>query len=306
MATFNYNSLKKITAAGIVDATITSAKFATDSVITAKIQDAQITTVNIADANVTGAKLVNASVTAAKLAPNAVTLNTSIVTGTLPISKGGTELTAVGAANRVLRVNNGATAYEYDFSDLVSIQIFNSTTTWSRPTGITRIRIQLVGPGGGGSGHGEAGGGGGFSERMLDVTSISSVAVTVGTGGGGVNYHNVAGGGSGATSFGPYLSASAGEGGRNIAGHSGGRPGIGSGGTMNLYGGGGSGHINHGGGEGGSSYFGGSAIGVHANSPHTYDQETQAAPGSGGTGGARDHGRGANGRNGMVIVWEYK
>ena len=302
---FNYNSFKKVTGTGIIDGSVNTIDLANNSVTTAKIQDSQITTVKIQDNAVTGGKMASGAVTEAKLDSNAIEINTAVVTGTLPISKGGTALASLGAANRTLKINNAANAYEYDYSDLISVQIFTSNGTWTKPTGITRIRVQLVGGGGGGTGHGEAGGAGGYSERIIDVTGVSTISVTIGGGGGGENYHNVAGGG-GATSFGPYLSASAGEGARNVGGHCGGRPGIGSGGNINLYGGGGAGHTNHGGGEGGSSYFGGSAIGVHANSPHTYDQETQAAPGSGGTGGARNHGRGANGRSGIVIVWEYR
>jgi hypothetical protein len=46
---------------------------------------------------------------------------------------------------------------------------------------------------------------------------------------------------------------------------------------------------------------------VHTNGPHTYDWESQASYGSGGTGGPQaNHGRGANGFAGIVIVWEYK
>jgi hypothetical protein len=302
---FNYNSFKRVTGAGVIDGTINTVDFASNAVTTAKIQNSQITSIKIQNNAVTGDKLASSSVTEGKLASNAVDLTTSVVTGTLPISKGGLNRTSIGAANRTLKINNAADGYEYDYSDLISVQVFNSNGTWSKPTGITRIRVQLVGGGGGGSGHGEAGGAGGYSERIVDVTGVSTVAVTIGGGGGGVNYHNVAGGG-GVTSFGPYLSASAGEGGRNVGGHCGGRPGIGSGGDINFYGGGGAGHTNHGGGEGGASYFGGSSIGVHANSPHTYDQETLASPGAGGTGGARDHGRGANGRGGIVIIWEYR
>jgi hypothetical protein len=302
---FNYDSFKKVTGDGIIDNSIPATKLAANSVTTAKIQNSQITTGKIQNNAVTGSKMASGSVTAGKLATGAIALNTGVVTGTLPVAKGGTGLSSLGAANTALKINNAANAYEYSFGDLISVQVFSSTGTWTKPAGITRIRVQLVAGGGGGSGHGEAGGAGGYSERIVDVTGVSSVAITVGGGGGGVNYHNIAGAGA-ATSFGPYLSASAGEGGRNVGGHCGGRPGVGSGGDVNFYGGGGAGHTNHGGGEGGSSYFGGSSIGVHANSPHTYDQETQAAPGAGGTGGARDHGRGANGRTGLIIVWEYR
>jgi hypothetical protein len=202
-------------------------------------------------------------------------------------------------------VNDAGTALEYGAVGLLSTNVFTSNGTWTRPTNCTRIKIQLVGGGGGGTGHGEAGGSGGYSERYLDVTSISSVSVTIGGGGGGVNYHNVGGGGT-TTSFGPYLSASGGEGARNVGGHTGGRPGIGSGGNINLYGAGGSGHTHYGGGQGGRSFFGGSGIGVHAESPDTRAFQSHASRGAGGTGATTGRHQGADGIGGMVIVWNFR
>ena len=147
---FNYNSFKKVTGDGIIDNTIPAGKLASNSVITAKIQNSQITTAKIQDNAVTGGKMASGAVTAAKLDTGAIALNTSVVTGTLAVSKGGTGLSSVGAANRTLKINNAANAYEYGFADLISVQIFTSNGTWTKPTGITRIRVQLVGGGGGG------------------------------------------------------------------------------------------------------------------------------------------------------------
>ena len=71
-----------------------------------------------------------------------------------------------------------------------TIQVFTSSGTWTKPTGVTKIKVRLVGGGGGGGGGngsvpGTGGGGGGYCEKFIDVTAISSVAVTVGTGGAG-------------------------------------------------------------------------------------------------------------------------
>ena len=303
---FDYNTLKQITTNGLIDGTIVTADFAAQSVQTANIQAGQILTNQFNAGAVTGGNIVSGNITSGTLATGAVPLNTSVVSGQLPIANGGTALASVGAAGQVLRVNNAGNGLEYQYTDLRNIQVFTSSGTYTKTAGVSRIRVQVVGSGGGGSGHGEAGGAGGFSERILDATGITTVSVTVGAinGGAGVNYHNVAGGGN-TSSFGPYCSASGGEGGRNLGGHVGGRPGVGSGGNLNLYGGGGSGHTQYGGGGGGSSYFGGPSIGVHHNGPHTYDYETICAPGSGGPGAANTHGRGANGFRGMIIVWEY-
>ena len=199
------------------------------------------------------------------------------------------------------------------FSNLVaheSTQIFTATgaNTWTKPAGIKKIYVELVGAGGGGGGHGESGGSGGYAAKWIDVTAIVSETVTIGTGGGGVVYSNT-GGTGGTTSFGSHLSSTGGSGGIGSGGHSGGRGGTGSGGNINLEGGGGSGH---GGGMsrlGGSSYFGGSNRGGHHSPSYAIsDYDREGAPGSGG-GGGRGSGasdRGAHGSHGYVIVWEYK
>lgn len=302
----NYDGLKKITGAGIVDGSITAADMGAGSVTRAKIADGAIDTANIADNAVTGGKIdPSNALTAAKLASGAASLNSSAVTGVLPTSKGGTGRSTLGAANQVLKINDAGTGFEYTYGDLHSVNYFTSNGTWSRPAGVQKIRVQICGAGGGGTGHGESGGAGGYAEEVIDVTGISSVSVTLNGGGGGVNYHNSAGNG-GSSSFGPYLSASGGEGARRVGGHSGGRPGVGSGGNLNQYGGGGRGHTHHGGGLGGSSYFGGSSIGVHDSGPQVSQREGQAAPGTGGTGGPRARRRGGTGRRGVCIVWNYK
>ena len=301
----DYNSLKRITGSGIVDGSLTSSDIGNSQITGAKLSASAVTATQLANTTITSTQIATGAVGSSEIATNAVVLQNAAVTGTLPVTKGGTGRTSLGSANTTLKVNSNSTAYEYVRSDLSACRVYTSNGTWTKPAGVTRIRVQLVGGGGGGSGHGEAGGAGGYAEEILNVTSISSVAITIGGGGGGVTYHNQAGNGA-TTSFGPYLSAGGGEGGRRVGGYSGGRPGIGSGGNMNLYGGGGAGHTNHGGGEGGGSYFGGSSIGVHNSSPQVSDQESRAAPGTGGTGGPRAIRRGGTGRGGIVIVWEYK
>jgi hypothetical protein len=304
MATFNYNSFKKISGAGLVDGTIADADVVAGAITDVKIVALNITGAKIGASQVTTAKLAGTTVPAAAMAVSAVDISGAKATGTLPVARGGTNLSTM-TANQALMVNNAGTALEYGSSGLISCSVFTSGGTWTRPANCTRVKIQLVGSGGGGTGHGEAGGSGGYAERYLDVTAIASVSVTIGGAGGGVNYHNVGGAGA-AVSFGPYLSASGGEGARNVGGHTGGRPGIGSGGTINLYGAGGSGHTHYGGGQGGRSFFGGPSIGVHHESPATAAFQDWAAPGAGGTGGANARHIGANGRTGIVIVWNFR
>lgn len=302
---FSYESLQKITSAGIVDVTITSSDIANSSVTTDKIADGEITGEKIAAGQVSSDKIAASAVTTAKIADGNVALNSGETTGVLPVSRGGTGLNSV-TNDRTLMVNSAGNALEHGNIGIHSCNVFTSNGTWNRPSGVSRIRVQVVGGGAGGTGHGESGGAGGFSEEIINVSSISSVAITIGGGGGGVNYHNQAGNG-GTTSFGPYLSASGGEGARRVGGHSGGRPGVGSGGNFNQYGGGGNGHNHLGGGLGGESFFGGACLAVHQSGVgNVSSYEGRAAPGAGGTGAPRARRRGGNGKHGMVVVWNLR
>tara|TARA_B110001454_G_scaffold170456_1_gene160973 strand:- start:1551 stop:2357 length:807 start_codon:yes stop_codon:yes gene_type:complete len=199
------------------------------------------------------------------------------------------------------------TAY---FANLVaheSTQVFTATGTWTKPTGIKKIFVELVGSGGGGSGYGEAGGAGGYSAKWINVTAIASETATIGSGGSGNTYGSGAAGSGTATSFGSHLSATGGEGAYN-PGHRGGSGGIGSGGNINFQGGGGSGHNDSNNGHiGGSSYFGNGGPGCHSTSSHSHTYDRQGGPGSGGAAGNSGATyRGAHGANGYIVVWEYK
>lgn len=189
---------------------------------------------------------------------------------------------------------------------LLSIQSWSTagTYTWNRPANCSKVLIQVQGAGGGGASYCESGGAGGYAERLLDVTSIPSVTVTVGGGGSQVGYY--AGGGNGGTSsFGSYVSASGGYGCNQNYSHTGGHSGIGSGGDLNIKCGGGTGHQNTGGssiGNGGNSFFGSGFRSSHSNNTSNL---MYTAPGAGGAGG-RDSGYLGNmGGPGIVIVYNY-
>ena len=223
----------------------------------------------------------------------------NLANNSIAISK----ITASGTYGQVVQVNDAATGLEIAEHGAISCQTFSASGTWNKPTGIRYVRVQLVGAGGGGGGHGESGGAGGYSEKIIDVRSISSVTVTIGSGGGGVVYHNAAGNG-GTSSFGSHLSGAGGYGAVRHFSHSGGGGGGGSGGNVNIHGGGGTGHNNASGGSGGASYFGGCQLNTHhsfTNNSHT----GHSAYGTGGSGAYTTHGNTQNGRNGFCIVWEY-
>lgn len=282
---FDYQTLKNLTGAAVIDTQLPDADFANRS----------IPSVDIA----TG------TITAARFANNAVDLGAATVTGVLPIAKGGTNLSSVGAANTVLRVNSAGNALEYAVIGFSGMQVFTSSGTWNRPAGVRFIRVKVQGSGGGASGHGESGAAGGYAERIIDVTGVSSVTVTVDGGGGGTWYAG-AGGNAGTTSFGGFCSASAGHGANRQNQHSGGVSGNGSGGDLNIHqGGGGSHHDNFG--PGGSSYWGGAAPSGHPQGGNfAHNHQGHSAPGSGGTGGHYHGHRGSDGRPGIVVIEEYR
>jgi hypothetical protein len=102
-----------------------------------------------------------------------------------------------------------------------STQTFTSTGTWTKPSGILWVFVELVGAGGGATGHGEGGGAGGYASEWIDVSSIASEIVTIGTGGIGTTYSANPPGGT-ATSFGSHLTGGAGGGSYAPTGHRGG------------------------------------------------------------------------------------
>lgn len=176
---------------------------------------------------------------------------------------------------------------------------------------VKTLHVLVCGGGGGARAYSECGGGGGFSERAFDATGITTVTVTVGGAGAGGVYFGFSGDG-GTSSFGSYLSATGGYGSSRNSQHCGGTGGLGTGGNINTYGGMGGSHNNQdqyspscaSSGIGGGTYFGGSMIGDRPD----WSQSQVAAPGTGGVAISPGHNGqgGRNGREGIVIVYEYK
>ena len=196
---------------------------------------------------------------------------------------------------------------------LQNIAVFTSNGTWTKPSGITRIKVYVTGGGGGGGSHNgdDANGGGGAGAtaiEVIDVTSVSSVSVTIGTGGGGSSGNTPSGAGNGnASSFGSYCTGGGGEGPNNWG--IGGSGGVASGGDLNLRGGyGTSGNIDgygnsEAGGSGGTSFWGGGPNG----GTHWGSRGTNGPYGAGGAGAhANTNNNGSDGQPGVVVIELYK
>lgn len=205
-----------------------------------------------------------------------------------------------------------------------SVQVFTSSGTWTKPAGINKVLVYVVGGGGSSGGVGPtgastqassgAGGGGGCAIETIDVSAIASETVTIGAGGAapsaGVNNGNA----GGTSSFGAHCSATgggAGTGGAATAGgglYSGGDGGSGSGGDININGGAGFGGrlvnaismpLN----LGGSSIFSGNA---NTGNNVVGDAGTLGGGGAGSNSSNSKSARaGAVGGDGIVIVYEY-
>ena len=224
---------------------------------------------------------------------NASTINT----GTLPVARGGTGLTTVGTSGNVLTSNGSAwVSQAISAGGDYIMQVYTSSTTWTKPANLKAVKVTVVGAGGNGGASiinpgpgvfltGGFGGGGGAAIEYLDAPAIPGpVSVTVGTAP------------SKTSSFGPFLSATGGGNGADGSLPAGpgtpGSGGSGSGGQLNLSG--------AAGGAGGAAAAGlstpvsGSAVSGNLYGGGATGRGAGVPPGPGGTGAA-----------GVVIVEEF-
>jgi hypothetical protein len=191
-------------------------------------------TISINDGAVTAEKISDEAISETKIADGAVT-NAKLATMIEATIKGRNSGSGDGepqdlTIDEVRELLGGA--------PLPTMQVFSSSATWTKPSGCRFIRVTGVGPGGGGAGGnapsgqisaGGAGGSGTWATKLIDVSAIASVDVTIGARGlGGVGQNNGTDGGD--TSFGSHLILPGGKAGQaqapgtsvaasNLAGH---------------------------------------------------------------------------------------
>jgi len=196
-------------------------------------------------------------------------------------------------------------------SGLTSVQTFTSSGTWTKPTDITKVIVEVQGGGGGGGYSGAqdyacSGSGGGYARKFIDVSSVTQAVITVGAAGTAAGTSSVAGGDGGDSSWvdtasGGSSTVTGGKGLGIYANFGRAAGGTATGGDINIPGQGG----DHGGGNGsqtaGDSYFG---FGGH--NGHTGQGLTTASVGYGAGGPGGYSVASLVGMPGIVLVWEYK
>ncbi len=215
--------------------------------------------------------------------------------------------TGTASSSTFLRGDMAWTAVS-DVSGLSSVQTFTSSGTWTKPSGIRLVMVEVQGAGGSGCAaphpndtSSTGGAGGGYAKKPINVSSISTATITVGTGGAAIS----AGGGTGNTGGNSIwadgtntVTGNGGTGG-HYSSYASVLGGTGVGGDVNIQG---QRNLtfNYVGNTGGSSVlgFGGSGgyVGNALGAPSGY----------GGGGGGDYQGVSGAGTNGIVIVTEFK
>ena len=250
-----------------------------------------ISATDIASNSITATQIAADAVTSSELADDAVTIAKLAATGT-------------ASATTFLRGDNAWASAAAGFE---ALRIYTSSTTWSKSTNSpTKILVECI-AGGGGSGAGPdsggSGGAGAYAMAFLDVATVDPATVTVGAGGaagssdaGGVGGDSKFTYATGTGSF-TEIDCPGGNGGGNANHVAGATTALPTGPTNGVY--------IAGSGGGGASSAGQVAHGYGAVSSTTATTTSSVGYG-GGEVATSPAGSGAAGRQGLVLVWEYK
>ena len=218
----------------------------------------------------------------------------------------GSTLTLGGSGTQVT-LHASATSSGFD-SGLASVQTFTSSGTWTKPSGITKVVVEVQGAGGSGGkrngGYVGAGAAGGYSKKLIDVSSISSATVTVGTGGAAVTATSTSGNSGGSSSWSDgtnTITCTGGSGGDGTTTYKVTSGGTATGGDLNIDGA----DSNMGRNTGRDSMFG--FGGPESSAASNFDGTTSPNAKGYGSGGSPTYlDTSGSGGDGIVIVWEYK
>ena len=203
------------------------------------------------------------------------------------------------------KVTGDMTSGIADESGLASVQTFTSSGTWTKPSGITKVMVEVQGAGGSGSALASPnycfGAGGGYIKKLIDVSSISSATITVGSGGTGIPTNGGAGNDGGNSIWADGVNTlTAGGGGGGTTNGTVSTGGSATGGDFNVEG--------QGGGKSGYAVLSGNSFLGKTNGYELTGFNLNSAPTGYGAGSGIGHNTFAsiNGGDGIVIVTEYK
>lgn len=215
-----------------------------------------------------------------------------------------------GAGSNYVEVTNASGVVESNKTIGTGYVVKSGTSTWTKPTGLKYVTVELVGGGGdGGNGYddgtsggsGGGGGAGGYSKKLIQASSLSS------------SEYYIVGDANRLSAFGSHLYATGGSDGGNYQTDDGfgGLGGSGFNGDINIVGGDGSPGIETSttnvmsGGNGGQSQLGGSARGANTSASAGDNGNLYGSGAGGGAGGGAGASNGGTGAQGIVILTEY-